>query len=52
LASTIPHYGFQSDGGIFRESVFGQRFDANQMNVPPAEKLTGTDIELPYVIVA
>jgi hypothetical protein len=40
------------DGGIFRESVFAQRFDANQMNVPSAEKLPGTDMELPYVIVA
>jgi hypothetical protein len=40
------------DGGIFRESVFEQRFDANQMNVPSAEKLPGTDMELPYVIVA
>jgi hypothetical protein len=40
------------DGGIFRESVFEQRFDGNQMNVPSAEKPPGTDIELRYVIVA
>jgi hypothetical protein len=48
----IGAYGSQSDGGIFRESVFEQRFDGNQMNVPSAEKPPGTDIELRYVIVA
>lgn len=48
----IGAYGSQSDGGIFKESLFGQKFDEDQFNIPRPQLLIGTNIDLPYFLVA
>jgi hypothetical protein len=48
----IGAYGSNSDGGIFRHSVFGEAFENNDLNVPPPSELPGTNITVPYVLVA
>lgn len=48
----IGAFGSQSDGGIFKNSVFGQRFKAKNMNVPNWNNLPGTNIKMPYFFVA
>lgn len=47
----IGGYGRRSDGGIFRDSTFGQKFKNKKMNVPKSELLTADGIPLPYVLV-
>ena len=34
IAVDVGGFGSQSDGGIFKESNFGKKFDFNDMNVP------------------
>lgn len=48
----IGAYGSQSDGGIFCNSAFGAKFDEDNFNVPSAENLSGSDISMPYFLVA
>lgn len=48
----IGAYGSQSDGGVFRNSVFGKRLEETDMNTPSEEPLPGTNIPLPYFFVA
>lgn len=48
----IGGYGSESDGGIFRNSIFGQRLGNGNLNVPKDDFLPNTDIKIPYVIVA
>jgi hypothetical protein len=48
----IGAYGSNSDGGIFRYSVFGEAFENNDLSVPPPSELPGTNITVPYVLVA
>ncbi|XP_028045777.1 uncharacterized protein LOC105836995 [Monomorium pharaonis] len=43
--------GRRSDGGIFKDSAMGQKFNDKLMNVPESEPLTVDGIPLPYVIV-
>nr|CAH7752847.1 unnamed protein product [Callosobruchus chinensis] len=40
----IGAYGSQSDGGVFGNSVFGQRLENNTMNTPPEQVIPGTNI--------
>jgi hypothetical protein len=48
----IEAYGSQSDGGVLRESVFGQRMEQDDMAVPKTDKITGTNIAMSYFLVA
>ncbi|XP_050516394.1 uncharacterized protein LOC126891256 [Diabrotica virgifera virgifera] len=49
----IGPYGSQSDGGIFKESVFGTRFEQQEFNILDPEVLDETsNIEMPYFLVA
>lgn len=47
----IGAYGRRSDGGIFRDSEIGQKFEKGEMGVPEPEKLTVDGMALPYVLV-
>ncbi|XP_039309386.1 uncharacterized protein LOC105204430 isoform X2 [Solenopsis invicta] len=51
----IGAYGRRSDGGIFRESRFGQQFDAGKMNIPKPDRFYKSFYkggpDLPYCIV-
>ncbi|XP_071580640.1 uncharacterized protein [Temnothorax nylanderi] len=44
--------GRQSDGGIFANSKFGQRFERNKINLPQPSKIEPSGPPLPYVLVA
>nr|CAI5858488.1 unnamed protein product [Callosobruchus analis] len=47
----IGVYGSQSDGGVLKNSVFGQRMENNNMNIPMDKCLPGTNIVMPYFFV-
>lgn len=47
----IGAYGSSSDGGIFKNSVFGQRLDRDDMNVPNSNNLPFSNSQLPYFFV-
>lgn len=47
----IGAYGRRSDGGIFKECQFGQKFERNEMNVPVAEAISENGPILPYCLV-
>lgn len=42
--------GRQSDGGVFTNSAMGQRFAANEMNVPAAAEISSSGLILPYTL--
>ncbi|XP_029667638.1 putative nuclease HARBI1 [Formica exsecta] len=44
--------GKQSDGGIFANSMFGQRFERNEINLPQQSAVEPSGLPLPYVLVA
>lgn len=44
--------GRQSDGGIFVNSKFGQRFEKNEMDLPQQSTVELNGSLLPYVLVA
>jgi len=44
--------GRQSDGGIFVNSKFGQRFEKNEMDLPQQSAVELSGSLLPYVLVA
>ena len=44
--------GRESDGGVFANSQFNTALRNNSLQMPVAEKLPGTNISAPYVIVA
>jgi len=44
-------YGRRSDGGIFRDSIMGHKFNNQEMNLPKPESLTVDGLFLPYVLV-
>lgn len=48
----IGSYGSQSDGGIFKNSTFGQNFEDKSMNVPPPAELPNSEVKVPYCLVA
>lgn len=47
----IGSKGKFSDGGILRESNFGQKLFAGNLNLPPDEALVEGGIEVPYVFI-
>ncbi|XP_063913293.1 uncharacterized protein LOC135129953 [Zophobas morio] len=48
----VGAYGFQNDGGLFGESIFGLAFDTKALNVPSPSYLPGTETRMPYTLVA
>ncbi|XP_066586348.1 uncharacterized protein [Prorops nasuta] len=44
--------GRQSDGGVFGNSKFGQRFEENNMHLPQSSEIESNGPPLPYVLVA
>lgn len=48
----IGAYGSQSDGGIFKNSIFGERLEKNDLNIPPEGNLPNSNITMPYFLVA
>jgi hypothetical protein len=49
-AIDVGAYGKQSDGGLFRRSSLYKLLSSNYFNMPNAEKLPLSDVELPFVI--
>ncbi|XP_036146638.1 putative nuclease HARBI1 isoform X1 [Monomorium pharaonis] len=47
----IGAYGRRSDGGIFKESEMGKRFENNDMQLPPLASICENGDSLPYCIV-
>lgn len=47
----IGAYGRRSDGGIFKDSKMGLKFNSKEMNVPAPEPLSPGGPPLPYVLV-
>jgi len=48
----IGAYGSESDGGVFKNSIFGKLLDENKMSVPQPKQLPNTNIIHPYTFVA
>ncbi|KAG1927299.1 hypothetical protein F2P79_024362 [Pimephales promelas] len=46
----IVSYGRESDGGIFKDSIFGSRLLHGTLELPQPENLAGTNIKLPHVL--
>lgn len=47
----IGAYGRRSDGGIFGDSLLGQKFRNNEMNVPDPEPFYFKGDSMPYVLI-
>lgn len=47
----VGAYGSQSDGGILKNSLFGQRMEQDDLNFPKADYLPGTNIKMEYFVV-
>ena len=47
----IGAFGSQSDGGIFKSSPMGKKFDQDEMNVPKDERLPNYNYLFPYFLV-
>jgi len=47
----IGAYGRRSDGGVFKESQFGQKLEAGEMNLPAAESIFEGGPSVPYCLV-
>ncbi|KAK5648773.1 hypothetical protein RI129_003665 [Pyrocoelia pectoralis] len=48
----IGAFGSQSDGGILRNSIFGQRLEEGNMEIPEACNLPNSDVKMPYFLLA
>lgn len=48
----VGSYGKNSDSSIFRDSTLFRNLENNDLNVPEPKPLPGTNIPVPYVIVA
>ena len=48
----IGNSGRHSDGGTFANSSFGKAFLNDQLFLPPPACITGTNVEVPYCLVA
>lgn len=44
--------GGNSDGGVFSRSVLWKKMLSNKLSIPTASPIPGTDIELPFMLVA
>ena len=51
LAVDIGAPGRRRDGGVFKESKMGQRFQRGTLNVPPPDAVDENGPILPYVLV-
>lgn len=47
----VGGYGKNSDGGIFEESIMGQKFNRGEFNLPHDKPLQGQEEPSPYVLV-
>lgn len=47
----IGAYGRRSDGGVFKDSVMGQKFSEKKMDLPKPKALSVDGMPLPYVLV-
>lgn len=47
----IGDVGRNSDGGVFSNSIMGEAFLGNKLNVPEQDKLRSTNTYFPYVLV-
>ncbi|XP_025266672.1 protein ANTAGONIST OF LIKE HETEROCHROMATIN PROTEIN 1-like [Camponotus floridanus] len=52
LMVDIGAQGRHNDGGIFKGSIMGQRFENKQMELPPPCPLSNCSISVPYMLVA
>ncbi len=52
LYANVGTQGRVSDGGLFAHSDLRKAMDQKVLNMPPAEPLPGTDIEMPYMFIA
>lgn len=52
LYATVGTQGRVFDGGLFAHSDLQEAMDKKVLNVPPAEPLPGTDIDMPYMFIA
>lgn len=48
----IGAYGSQSDGGVWKNTIFGQNFEKNCMNIPNSANLPNSNRQLPFFLVA
>lgn len=48
----IGAFGSSSDGAVFQNSVFGNKFDSDEMSVPRPSKLKGTREKIQFFFVA
>jgi len=47
----VGSFGGSSDSGIFSHSALGKRMANGSLNIQPDSRLTGTNIEMPFVVV-
>ena len=47
----IGQYGSSSDGGVWKNSIMGQKLDSDISVLPGYSTISGTDISLPHVLV-
>jgi len=47
----VGAFGSQSDGGVFKESIFGVSLDNYELGIPGDSCLPGTDIKFPHYLV-
>ena len=50
--ANIGSFGHNHDAGIFSSSELGQKFEKDELCLPPNEALPGTDIKVPFCFVA
>lgn len=51
VAIEVGGYGKQSDGGTFRNSSLFHLMESERLNIPPDDKLPGTEIFAPHVFI-
>ena len=47
----VGEYGSNNDSGILKNSRMGRKFENNAFNIPKAEALPESNLEMPYFLV-